>query len=228
MMLFDTIIDRIVAHCHNILATFDMKDAKYIFLVGGFANSKYFQMVMQEEFAKYKVSIEMPALPGLCVVDGAARYGLSSKFVKVRKMPRTYGCAISLKRAELNLKDYPNQFVRDNSKEYDGVKYLRSCFNTFARKGQEVRLDAKPVVQSLAKASKIATEVAITIYSSTEMSPLTVFDDGCSKLGEVRMPIAKDQQDLKVEFSFSNTLITVFAYPTGKEDEKVQCQVKYL
>ena len=93
--MFDSIVNPIVAHVVNILATQEMRDTKYIFLVGGFANSKYFQMRMQQEFGqnpKYpNLSVEIPSFPGLCVVDGAARYGLTPDFVKVRTMPRTYG-----------------------------------------------------------------------------------------------------------------------------------------
>eukprot|EP01083_Nonionella_stella_P285946 973248_1 len=42
--LFNTIVNPIIKHCKKILTKPQMKDAKYLFLVGGFANSKYFQM----------------------------------------------------------------------------------------------------------------------------------------------------------------------------------------
>ena len=64
--LFEEIVTPIIDHCVKILATPQMKDTKYIFLVGGFANSKYFQMRMQTAFAEYKgLSIQIPDLPGL-------------------------------------------------------------------------------------------------------------------------------------------------------------------
>ena len=80
--LFNKIIEPITKHCHKILSNKSMKDTKYIFLVGGFSNSKYFQMYMKNEFEKYNnLSVVIPDLPGLCVVDGASRYGLNNKFV---------------------------------------------------------------------------------------------------------------------------------------------------
>eukprot|EP01083_Nonionella_stella_P317989 1160195_1 len=75
--LFNTIVNPIIKHCKKILTKPQMKDAKYLFLVGGFADSKYFQMKMKNEFSKYRnLSVVIPGLPGLCVVDGASRYGL--------------------------------------------------------------------------------------------------------------------------------------------------------
>ncbi len=80
-ILFDKIINEIIKHCSNILNKIEMKECKYIFLVGGFANSKYFKYRMNEMFVKNnkyngKISVITPELPQLCVVDGACRYGL--------------------------------------------------------------------------------------------------------------------------------------------------------
>eukprot|EP01084_Bolivina_argentea_P122817 217640_1 len=84
--LFDYTIDPIITHCRNILLTNEMKNCKFIFLVGGFANSKYFQVRMQKSFADHNnLSVVIPHLPGLCVVDGASRYGLNKYFVKIRQ-----------------------------------------------------------------------------------------------------------------------------------------------
>ena len=60
--LFEEIVTPIIDHCVKILATPQMKDAKYIFLVGGFANSKYFQGKMRYEFGN---AIHIPDHPGL-------------------------------------------------------------------------------------------------------------------------------------------------------------------
>ena len=143
-------------------------------------------------------------------------------------MPRTYGCAVGRRKSDLNLKKYSNDFVRDNMLELDGVKYLDNCFKVYTKKGDEMRLDGKPVVESFSKATAKSTAATIKVYSSTESAPLTVLEDGCSLIGEVLMPIAKHLHSLKIEFSFSNTLISVYAYPDGKEAEKVECKVNYL
>ena len=60
-----------------------------------FVNSNYFQTRMQLEFGKQKrLFVEIPDVPRLCVVDGAARYGLTTNFVKIRRVSGTYGCTV--------------------------------------------------------------------------------------------------------------------------------------
>merc|ERR1712228_358373 len=135
--LFNTIIDPIVKHCKQILANKQMKDTKYIFLVGGFANSNFFQMRMKTEFESYKnLSIEMPELPGLCVVDGSARYGLDASFVKIRRLAKTYGIEVATPKKDLNLKKFPSGFVKKNTEynEEEEIDYVQGCFSSLVRK----------------------------------------------------------------------------------------------
>eukprot|EP01084_Bolivina_argentea_P316201 548040_1 len=61
--MFNVIINPIVAHCKQILRAKDMNKAKYLFIVGGFANSKYFQMRMKKEFGGYNnLNVVLPDL----------------------------------------------------------------------------------------------------------------------------------------------------------------------
>ena len=84
--MFDSIVNPIVAHVFNILAKQEMRDTKYIFLVGGFANAKYFETRMHQEFGQNpkfpNLSVKIPSLPELCVVNGAAHFGMLSNFIK--------------------------------------------------------------------------------------------------------------------------------------------------
>ena len=229
--MFDVIVDPIVAHCRNILATNEMKDTKYIFLVGGFANSKYFQMRMQSEFGKRKgLSVEIPDLPSLCVVDGAARYGLSTNFVKIRRMPKTYGCSISKAKYSLNAAQFPKDHIEKH--EYHslnhGSLYVRDCFDIYKRIGEDVKLDSKPVVKTVKKGNPSALSSTTKIYCCTKRNPVTVLEEGCKLLGTVTVPMEKDEKRTTIEFRFSNTTITVFKYPKGKEEQKQKCVIKYV
>ena len=95
--LFDEIIAPIVRLCVDILERPEMEDAMHIFLVGKFAHLKYFQMKMRGAFTNYKgLSIEIPDLPELCVVDGAARYGLNRNFVISQTTAGATTCAVHL------------------------------------------------------------------------------------------------------------------------------------
>eukprot|EP01083_Nonionella_stella_P079093 216771_1 len=229
--LFGTIITPIIAHCKNILSNQKMRDTKYIFLVGGFANSKYFQMRTQEAFEPYQnIKIITPGLPGLCVVDGAARYGLDKNFVKIRKMPKTYGIEISNPKASLNLSQFPAGHVQKHTYYNERYKcdYVRHCFSTFVKKGQEIKLDEKPIKKQYSKGKLSDTSISIRIFCSTSSNPLTTTEATSFKLAQVTWPIGENEQHVIVEFSFSNTLITVHAYPKGKPHLKKQIKIDYF
>eukprot|EP01084_Bolivina_argentea_P072717 132017_1 len=70
-----------------------LNDLKYIFMVGGLSQSKYYQKRMKDEFKS--VSIIIPNNPLLTVVCGAARYGYKSDFIHTRILKQTYCVRVS-------------------------------------------------------------------------------------------------------------------------------------
>ena len=206
--MFDQVVDPIVAHCVQILENDKMEGTKYIFLVGGFARSKYFQMRMKTEFGKnpkyQNLSVEIPTFPDLCVVDGAARYGSTQNFVKVRTMRKTYGLA------------------------------LDNCFCIFKRKGEEVYLNDNSVTKKLQKKDPDSDEpIVLKVYCSEKQNPLTVTrkEDKVRLMGSVSVPVTKDQKQIAVELQFFNTTIIVSSYPIGskgkRDGPKMKCTLRY-
>ena len=48
--LFDSVIDKIITHCHKLLNEEQLTSSKYILLAGGFSESKYLQNKILFEF----------------------------------------------------------------------------------------------------------------------------------------------------------------------------------
>ena len=114
--LFNIVVDPIIDHLDRILENKAMKSCKYIFLVGGFSNAKYLQERIKYQFGD-RIQIVIPQLPQLCVVDGAARYGLRPNFMKVRRLAKSYG--IQTNKSLASLKNYlhlfPISYIEQNT-----------------------------------------------------------------------------------------------------------------
>ena len=114
--LFNIVVDPIIEHIDKILQNKNMKNCKYIFLVGGFSNAKYLQERIKYQFGD-RIQIIIPQLPQLCVVDGAARYGLRPNFMKVRRLAKSYG--IQTNKSLASLKNYlhlfPMGYIQQNT-----------------------------------------------------------------------------------------------------------------
>ena len=126
--LFNIVVDPIIEHIDKILQNKNMKNCKYIFLVGGFSNAKYLQERIKYQFGD-RIQIVIPQLPQLCVVDGAARCGLRPNFMKVRRLAKSYG--IQTNKSLASLKNYlhlfPMGYIEENT-YYD--RELKQVFCT--------------------------------------------------------------------------------------------------
>ena len=222
-LMFNETIEPIVKHCDKLLKMNGLKDTKYIFLVGGFAASKYFQDYIKQYFKEYvNIKIVVPNLPGLCVVDGASKYGLYPNFVKIRKMPKHYGIQIARKISEIN-QEIPKEWIQKNTKNQHGELYVFGLFSKIVQKNDCIGFDDKPIIKEYRKRNKNDESISIYIYSSTEDNPLTI--DKCNKLGSFSIPIAKDVQKLFVEFIFGKTILHVFAYEKGNRGNKKEISI---
>ena len=87
--MFDKCIERIIVYCDQLLNKNEMNNGqcKYLFMVGGLSQSKYFQQKMIEWVNDYgnKMNIIIPKCSILSVVGGAARFGVISNFIQNSK-----------------------------------------------------------------------------------------------------------------------------------------------
>ena len=248
-ILFDSVVDPIIDHVKKILAKQNMKTTKYIFLVGGLANSKYFQVRMKNEFDinndnnKYKINVITPEFPQLCVVDGAARYGLKPNFMKIRRLARTYGIQSNKLKTKIDPNKFPTGFIERKSyhNKQKNKDFVENCFNAFARKNHAINIDDKPIRRPVYKIKSDQKQVNIVIYSSNKEDPQTAdpieikkfkeneeTGEDCSELGRFTVRFDENSNDkVWVEFSYSDTLLSVHAYPDGQENKRQEIHIEY-
>ena len=74
--LFEEQISKIINHVSKLLKLPDLQNVRYLFLVGGFAESQILQNSMRENF-KDKLKVVIPPRPGTAVMNGAVLFGLN-------------------------------------------------------------------------------------------------------------------------------------------------------
>lgn len=217
--LFDVIINKIIEHCGKILKSEEMVGCKYIFLVGGFANSMYFQERIKNKFKA--IDVVIPGLPQLCVVDGAARYGLHPRFMKIRRLSNTYGIKANRERQKINENTVPHGFLEENSfiNKTNKIEYIRNCFLIFVAKNQAININDDPIIKPVYKRNEDQKEARIQLYESDKEQPVTCLDIDARYKGDfvIKFDDYQNVEKICVEFDFSDTMLTVHAYGDGLE-----------
>jgi len=134
-----------------------VKDVKYMFLVGGFAESPVLQFDLRREFG-HLLRIMIPQDVSLTILKGAVCFGMDPTVVKVRKSRQTYGVGVL------------NRFVHGKHPKKklvskDGVDWCTDVFDKFVATDQSVAL-GDSVLRSYTPAKAGQKSSIINIYSS--------------------------------------------------------------
>eukprot|EP01084_Bolivina_argentea_P185676 320170_1 len=81
--IFDSSIDRIIVYCDSLLNDNKMNNGqcKYIFMVGGLSQSKYFQQQIISAYGD-ELDVIVPRCGVLSIVKGAAIFGCIPNFIQ--------------------------------------------------------------------------------------------------------------------------------------------------
>ena len=71
-------------------------------------------------------------------------------------------------------------------------------------------------------------EMDVMVYSSDKIKPLTTKPEEAKELGIVKLSLPSDKNGVMVEFTFSNNVFAVYAYPEGKPERKKICKIDYM
>src|SRR4051794_15902002 len=128
--MFDPIINKIIGLINDQLN----KDytCSFIFLAGGFSESKYLQKIIKKEFSNRVERISVPNQPIAAVVRGTLKYGLNKRFIKNRVLKYTYGRS--------TLRPYDESIDPIERKRESGHVLV---FKLLAQKGTRVEVDQK-------------------------------------------------------------------------------------
>ena len=128
--LFADALAQINDHIENLLRKPKMKDLKYIFLVGGFAESTRLQNSLKSQFCD-RVNVLVPEEASLAVVRGAVAFGHDPSSICQRICRFTYGVGSYLPFVE-------GEHREDLKVMSDGATLCKHIFQTWADAGEVI------------------------------------------------------------------------------------------
>ncbi|CAL1526695.1 unnamed protein product [Lymnaea stagnalis] len=197
------------------------RELKYMFLVGGFAESPLLQHEMRQEFGTI-MKILIPQEVSLAILKGAVLFGIDPSIVNIRRSRLTYGVGI-LNRFDSNIHPESKRVNRD------GVDWCIDVFDKYVETDQPVMLGTS-VVRSYTPAKKGQVSIILNIYSSLNPNVRFITDPGVTRCGTLCLSLAALEdnmteaaaapgpREIQTRMSFGDTEISVVAVDvaTGK------------
>ena len=204
-----------------------------------------------------KLKVVIPELPQLCVVDGAARYALKPNFMKIRRLSKTYGIKVDKLRTAVDESKFPDGYIEKYAfkDKLNNIELLPDCFQVFAVKNKPIIVNEEVFIQPVYKQFVGQTVAEIEIYESDLDAPMLCLtkaelkeklggmeekkeegnDEEDTNTGNIRhrgtiiVQFSKETEVLWVELNFSDTMLTVHAYPHGSsKSDKNKIEVDYV
>uniref|UniRef100_A0A6I8RCQ0 Heat shock 70 kDa protein 12A n=1 Tax=Xenopus tropicalis TaxID=8364 RepID=A0A6I8RCQ0_XENTR len=178
--LFKPTIDPIIQHLTNLFQKPEVAGVKFLFLVGGFAESPLLQQAVQQAFGD-QCRVIIPHDVGLTILKGAVLFGLDPALIKVRRSPLTYGVGVLNRYVEG--KHPPEKLLLK-----DGTRWCTDVFDKFILADQSVAL-GETVKRSYTPAKQSQLIIIIHIYSSEQDDANFITDKGVRKCGTLRLDL---------------------------------------
>ncbi|XP_032921605.1 heat shock 70 kDa protein 12A [Catharus ustulatus] len=206
--LFKPTIDQIVQHLSEVFDKPEVTNVKFLFLVGGFAESPLLQQAVQSTFGS-RCRVIIPQDVGLTILKGAVLFGLDPAVIKVRRSPLTYGVGVL------------NRFVEGKHPAEkllvkDGTRWCTDVFDKFISADQSVAL-GETVTRSYTPAKPSQLVIVINIYSSEQDSVSFITEPGVKKCGTLRLDLTgtdaavPNRREIKTLMQFGDTEIKAMA-----------------
>lgn len=205
--LFKPTIDHIIQHLSDLFDKPEVKDIKFLFLVGGFAESPLLQQAVQK-MLQGSTRIIIPHDVGLTILKGAVLFGLDPSVIKVRRSPLTYGVGVL------------NRFVEgkhpvEKLLMKDGTCWCTDVFDTFIAADQSVAL-GEMVKRSYTPAKASQQVIVIHIYCTDKESAAFISEAGVRKCGTLRLDVSGTEstaprREIQTLMQFGDTEIRAMA-----------------
>ncbi|GCC22225.1 hypothetical protein chiPu_0000610 [Chiloscyllium punctatum] len=207
--LFKPTVDNIIQHLLNLFQKPEVSGLKFLFLVGGFAESPLLQQAIQSNLAD-KCRVIIPHDVGLTILKGAVLFGLDPTIIKVRRSPLTYGVGVL------------NRFVdgkhpTEKLLVKDGTRWCTDVFDKFITTDQSVAL-GETVKRSYTPAKPSQMIIVINIYCSENDNVNFITDTSVKKCGTLRLdltgtdsPSLPARREIQTVMQFGDTEIKAMA-----------------
>ncbi|XP_075613932.1 heat shock 70 kDa protein 12A isoform X1 [Balearica regulorum gibbericeps] len=206
--LFKPTIDQIVQHLSDVFDKPEVTNVKFLFLVGGFAESPLLQQAVQSAFGS-RCRVIIPQDVGLTILKGAVLFGLDPAVIKVRRSPLTYGVGVLNRFVEG--KHPPEKLLIK-----DGTRWCTDVFDKFISADQSVAL-GETVTRSYTPAKPSQLVIVINIYSSEQDNVSFITESGVKKCGTLRLDLTgtdasvPSRREIKTLMQFGDTEIKAMA-----------------
>ncbi|XP_065490183.1 heat shock 70 kDa protein 12B [Caloenas nicobarica] len=206
--LFQPTISQIIAHIADLLKKPEVQGIKFLFLVGGFAESPMLQHAIQAAFGP-ACRVIVPQDVGLTILKGAVLFGLDPTIVRVRRCPLTYGVGVLNKFVE-------GKHPREKLLVKEGKSWCTDIFEKFVSVDQSVAL-GEVVQRSYCPARPGQRKTIINIYCSARDDVLYITDPGVRHCGTVSLELGdtggppRARREIRASMQFGDTEIKVTA-----------------
>ncbi|XP_056148001.1 heat shock 70 kDa protein 12A [Lampris incognitus] len=205
--LFKPTIDHIIQHLTELFEKPEVCDIRFLFLVGGFAESPLLQQAVQN-MLQGRSRIIIPHDVGLTILKGAVLFGLDPGVIKVRRSPVTYGVGVLNRFVEG--KHPPEKLLVK-----DGTRWCTDVFDTFIAADQSVAL-GELVKRSYTPAKPSQQVIVIHVYCSERESVGFISEPGVRKCGTLRLDVSGTEstaarREIQTLMQFGDTEIRAMA-----------------
>uniref|UniRef100_A0A4W5JTV6 Heat shock 70 kDa protein 12A n=1 Tax=Hucho hucho TaxID=62062 RepID=A0A4W5JTV6_9TELE len=205
--LFKPTIDHIIQHLTDLFEKPEVSDIKFLFLVGGFAESPLLQQAVQH-MLQGRSRIIIPHDVGLTILKGAVLFGLDPSVIKVRRSPLTYGVGVLNRYVE-------GKHPPDKMLVKDGTRWCTDVFDTFITCDQSVAL-GETVKRSYTPAKPSQQVIVIHIYCSEKEGVGFISEPGVRKCGTLRLDVTGTEstvvrREIQTLMQFGDTEIRAMA-----------------
>ncbi|XP_041866555.1 heat shock 70 kDa protein 12A isoform X3 [Melanotaenia boesemani] len=205
--LFKPTIQHIIQHLTELFDKPEVSDIKFLFLVGGFAESALLQQAVQN-MLQGRSRIIIPHDVGLTILKGAVLFGLDPSVIKVRRSPLTYGVGVLNRFVEG--KHPPEKLLVK-----DGTRWCTDVFDTFIAADQSVAL-GEMVKRSYTPAKPSQQVIVIHVYCSEKESVAFISEPGVKKCGTLRLDVSGTEstaprREIQTLMQFGDTEIRAMA-----------------
>ncbi|KAI1287507.1 Heat shock 70 kDa protein 12A [Halotydeus destructor] len=224
--LFAPVTEEIVKHIKSVLANPSVSNVKYLFLVGGFAESQLLQVAVRGAFANGSLKVIIPQGVSLAILRGAVLFGLDPTIINIRRSRLTYGIGVL------------NKFIRGKhplSKLIvcDNVEWCADVFDKFVLIDQSVGL-GDTICRSYTPAKEGQTQIVLHVYSSDEEDAKYVTDVSVKRCGTLVLDLDEqicssvdDRREIQTKMVFGDTELKVSAVDM-KTERTVRSEIDFL
>ncbi|XP_067389625.1 heat shock 70 kDa protein 12B [Emydura macquarii macquarii] len=225
--LFQPTVSQIIQHIDDLMKKPEVKGIKFLFLVGGFAESAMLQHAIQSAFGSL-CRVIIPQDVGLTILKGAVLFGLDPTIVRVRRSPLTYGVGVLNKFVE-------GKHPKEKLLVKEGKNWCTDIFEKFVSVDQSVAL-GEVVQRSYCPARVGQRKIIINIYCCATDDVVYITDPGVRKCGTISLELDELEElscpksrrrEIRTSMQFGDTEIKVAAMDV-RTSKTVRAAIDFL